>query len=45
MNAFLDPVRFLFELLLFMLGILALLNFALAIAKLWLTPLKVRRAA
>jgi hypothetical protein len=45
MNAFLDPVRFLFELLLFMLGILALLNFALAIAHILLTPLRVRRAA
>jgi hypothetical protein len=45
MNAFLDPVRFLFELLLFMLGILALLNFALAIAKIWLTTSTVRRVA
>lgn len=40
MNMFLDPVRFLFKLLLFLLGILALLNFAVAIARIWLEPVR-----
>jgi hypothetical protein len=40
MNMFLDPVNFLLKLLLFMLGILAFLNFTVAIAKIWLTPMR-----
>lgn len=40
MNIFLDPVRFLFQLLLFLLGILAILQFTLAIARIWLTPIR-----
>jgi hypothetical protein len=43
-NIFLDPVRALLMLLLFLLGILAFLNFSLAIARIWLEPMRVRRS-